>query len=131
VPVVLTALVGTAGTGVRSDRYRRLDVPRRQPPGAVFGIAWTVLSALLAVASTRTLTRAGADRRGWSRAFAVDLALDAGRPWAFSRARRPSRAAAEAALLAVSENAGWTGPVAPPPTTRASLPAVCPCPTDG
>jgi translocator protein len=102
VPVVLTALVGTAGTDVGSDWYRRLDTPRWQPPGPVFGIAWTALYALLAFAGTRTLRRAGAGRRSWSRAFAVNLVLNAGWPWAFFRARRPALAAAEAALLAVS-----------------------------
>lgn len=102
VPVVLTALVGTAGTDVGSDWYRRLHKPRWQPPGPVFGITWTALYALLAVAGARTLRRAGTRRRGWSRAFAVNLALNAGWPWAFFRARRPSLAAAEAALLAVS-----------------------------
>ncbi|WP_369252830.1 TspO/MBR family protein [Geodermatophilus amargosae] len=102
VPVVLTALVGTAGTDVGSDWYRRLDKPRWQPPGPVFGIAWTALYALLATAGARTLRRAGTGRRTWSRAFAVNLVLNAGWPWAFFRAHRPTLAAAEAALLAVS-----------------------------
>ncbi|MGY1607761.1 MULTISPECIES: TspO/MBR family protein [unclassified Geodermatophilus] len=102
VPVVLTALVGTAGTDVGSDWYRRLDTPRWQPPGPVFGIVWTALYALVAVAGTRTLRRAATDRRSWSGAFAVNLVLNAGWPWAFFRARRPWPAAAEAALLAVS-----------------------------
>jgi|SRR4051794_23687848 benzodiazapine receptor len=102
VPVVLTALVGSAGTDVGSDWYRRLDKPRWQPPGPVFGIAWTALYALLAAAGTRALRRASAGRRSWVRAFAVNLLLNAGWPWAFFRARRPSLAAAEAALLAIS-----------------------------
>jgi tryptophan-rich sensory protein len=102
VPVVLTALVGTAGTDVGSDWYRRLGKPRWQPPGPVFGIAWTALYVLVAAAGTRTLRRGGTGRRGWSWAFAVNLALNAGWPWAFFRAHRPSLAAAEAALLAAS-----------------------------
>jgi tryptophan-rich sensory protein len=102
VPVVLTALVGTAGTDVGSDWYRRLEKPPWQPPGPVFGIAWTALYVLVAAAGTRTLRRAGTGRRAWSWAFAVNLALNAGWPWAFFRAHRPSLAAAEAALLAVS-----------------------------
>ncbi|WP_336031856.1 TspO/MBR family protein [Geodermatophilus sp. FMUSA9-8] len=98
VPVVLTALLGAAGTDVSSDWYRRLDTPRWQPPGPVFGIAWTALYALLAVAGAR----AGRSGRGFRRAYAANLALNAAWPWVFFRAHRPPLAAAEAALLAAS-----------------------------
>ncbi|GAB3193729.1 tryptophan-rich sensory protein [Geodermatophilus arenarius] len=97
--VGLTALVGSAGTDVGSSWYRGLDTPRWQPPGPVFGIAWTALYALLAFAGGRLLERGDpAD----ARALAGNLVLNAGWTWAFFRAHRPPLAAAEAALLAAS-----------------------------
>ncbi|MGY1731193.1 TspO/MBR family protein [Geodermatophilus sp. SYSU D01045] len=91
--------MGSAGTDVGSSWYRGLDRPRRQPPGPVSGIAWTVLHALLAFAGGRVLGRGAPPD---ARALAADLVLDAGWTWAFFRAHRPPLAAVEAALLAAS-----------------------------
>ncbi|MGY1695309.1 MULTISPECIES: TspO/MBR family protein [unclassified Geodermatophilus] len=100
--VVLTALAGTAATDVDSTWYRRLDKPRWQPPGPVFGIVWTGLYALLAFAGGRGLRLAGAADPGYARAFAGNLVLNAGWSWAFFRAHRPPLATVEAAVLAAS-----------------------------
>ena len=101
--VAATALVGTAGTDVTSRWYRELDKPPWQPPGPVFGIAWSGLYVLLATAGARALGSAGPrERRSYGRAYAANLVLNAGWTWAFFRLRRPPLATAEALVLAVS-----------------------------
>lgn len=102
--VTATALVGGAGTDVRSSWYRRLDTPRWQPPGPAFGIAWTALYALIATGSGRALSAAPtpAAARPYRRALALNLVLNAGWPWAFFRARRPALALAEVLVLEAS-----------------------------
>ncbi|MGR7023089.1 TspO/MBR family protein [Geodermatophilus sp. URMC 62] len=97
--VAATAAVGTAGTDVTSSWYRRLDKPAWQPPGPVFGLAWTTLYALLATAGARAMPHGG---RGYARAYAANLLLDAGWTWSFFRLRRPALATAEALVLAAS-----------------------------
>ena len=62
--VAATAAVGTAGTDVTSRWYRRLDKPRWQPPGPVFGIAWSALYVLLATAGARAVTTVRVDPGG-------------------------------------------------------------------
>ena len=103
--VGLTAAVGTAGTDVRSRWYAQLDKPSWQPPGPVFGTAWTLLYALLALAGGRALARA-ADRPGrapgHAGAYGTNLVLNAAWTWVFFRARRPALAVAESALLTAS-----------------------------
>lgn len=102
--VAATAVVGGLGTDVGSRWYHALDKPSWQPPGRVFGPAWTVLYSLLAVGSARALDRAAdeADRAGLGRALAVNLVLNAGWNWLFFRARRPDLSLAEIALLEAS-----------------------------
>ncbi|SDC88914.1 TspO and MBR related proteins [Geodermatophilus telluris] len=95
--VAATALVGSAATDVTSPWYRRLDKPRWQPPGPVFGVVWTVLYVLLAAAGSRAVPRGG---RGYVRAYAANLLLNAGWSWTFFRAHRPPLATVEAAVLA-------------------------------
>ena len=101
--VAVTAVVGTAGTDVRSRWYRRLDKPSWQPPGPVFGGAWTTLYVVLALAGGRALGRAEGDRlRGYTRSYVANLVVNAGWTWVFFRARRPRLAVAESALLTAS-----------------------------
>ena len=102
--VAATAVVGGLGTDVGSRWYHTLDKPSWQPPGRVFGPAWTVLYSLLAVGSARALDRTAdeADRAGLGRALAVNLVLNAGWNWLFFRARRPDLSLAEIALLEAS-----------------------------
>ena len=105
--VAATAAVGGAGTDVRSAWYRRLDKPSWQPPGPVFGIAWTILYVLLAAAGARALDRAEqspdpVERRRYLRSYAVNLVLNAGWTWSFFRAKRPPLGVAEVMLLLAS-----------------------------
>ncbi|MFC0508936.1 TspO/MBR family protein [Micromonospora costi] len=101
--VVATAAVGAAATDPSSRWYRRLRKPRWQPPPQAFPLVWTPLYALLAVAGTRTLDRSsGAERAAFARAYALNLALNAGWTALFFRARRPAAALAEIAALNVS-----------------------------
>lgn len=102
--VAVAAGVGSAGTDVTSRWYRRLDKPAWQPPGGVFGIAWTVLYALIAAAGGRALAVPSEPdrRRGYRQAYAVNLVLNAGWSWSFFRAKRPVLAVVEVAALEVS-----------------------------
>lgn len=50
-----TAVAGSiASTDVNSAWYRGLDLPKLQPPGAVFGPVWTALYSDIAVTSALT-----------------------------------------------------------------------------
>jgi tryptophan-rich sensory protein len=98
-----TAVAGGIGTDVSSRWYADLDKPSWQPPGWVFGPAWTALYALTAVAAARVLDRADAPAgRRFRRALGVNLALNAGWSWLFFTAKRPGLALAENAVLAAS-----------------------------
>ncbi|NNG21310.1 NAD(P)H-binding protein [Naumannella sp. ID2617S] len=105
--VLATAVIGSLLTKPDSSWYRSLDKPAWQPPPAVFPIAWTALYAGIWAASTATITELAEDGRsdeasGFTRALAVNLALNATWSGLFFRSRRPWLAAAEAALLAAS-----------------------------
>jgi len=101
--VTATAAVGSIGTDVRSAWYAALRKPRWQPPGPVFGPAWTLLYGLLATATARTLDRMPEQRRsGYAAALGANLVLNAGWNWLFFRARRPRWALAEIVVLEVS-----------------------------
>jgi benzodiazapine receptor len=105
--VALTAAAGTIGVDVTSRWYQRLDKPAWQPPGPVFGVAWTALYILIAGAGARALARAEQDadpvpRRRYLTAYAINLALNAGWTWTFFRARKPWLAVAEVAVLEIS-----------------------------
>ena len=102
--LTVTALAGAAGTDVRSNWYHSLAKPRWQPPGWVFGPAWTTLYALIAVASARTLDRLDdpAERTRYCLALAANLVLNIGWSWIFFRAHRPRLALAEMLALEVS-----------------------------
>ena len=102
--VTATAVVGGLGTDVRSRWYRDLDKPPWQPPGWVFGPAWTTLYALIAVGSARALDRSPsrAERRATWRALGLNLVLNTTWNWLFFKARRPGVALAEIVLLEAS-----------------------------
>ncbi|MFI7609337.1 TspO/MBR family protein [Micromonospora sp. NPDC049366] len=101
--VAATAAAGSVATDPASRWYRRLRKPRWQPPPAAFPLVWTPLYALIAVAGTRTLNRTGgAERAAFTRAYALNLALNAGWTALFFRAHRPTAALAEIAALNVS-----------------------------
>jgi benzodiazapine receptor len=98
--VVAAAVAGGVGTDVRSGWYRTLDKPSWQPPGRVFGPAWTTLYALIAVGSARVLDRADPrERRAFAGALVANLMLNTGWTWVFFTARRPRWALAEILVL--------------------------------
>lgn len=98
------AVVGSLGTRVDSDWYRALGKPAWQPPGWVFGPAWTLLYAAIAVGSGRCLHRCdqAAIKRQFAGALAVNLSLNAGWSWLFFTARQPRIAEVESVLLTLS-----------------------------
>lgn len=100
----VSALLGSLATDPSSAWYRSLDLPRWQPPAAVFPLVWTILYGDIAVVTAGAL--AEQDRRGETDearalrlALTVNLALNAGWCAVFFRARRPWAAAAVAAAL--------------------------------
>jgi translocator protein len=98
--VAATALAGSVATTPASEWYRSLDKPAWQPPPAAFPAVWTPLYGLIAVAAARVVDRArGGERNAFKRAFAANLALNAGWTTVFFRARRPGLALLEIALL--------------------------------
>jgi len=101
--VTATAVAGGLGTDVRSDWYASLDKPDWQPPGWVFGPAWTTLYALIAVGGARALDRAESERRGrFAVALGANLALNTAWSWLFFTAKKPRWALAEVLLLEAS-----------------------------
>jgi benzodiazapine receptor len=102
--VLVTAVIGSLGTDVRSDWYRSLRKPEWQPPGAAFGPAWTTLYGLMSLSSARVLDRMddSRERRAFTAAFGTNLVLNAAWNWLFFTARRPRWALVEIVLLEAS-----------------------------
>jgi tryptophan-rich sensory protein len=101
--VTATAVAGGLGTDVRSEWYARLDKPDWQPPGWVFGPAWTTLYALIAVGGARALDRADTGERGrFAVALGANLALNTAWSWLFFTVKKPRWALAEVLLLETS-----------------------------
>ena len=101
--VTATAVAGVVGTDVRSRWYTRLDKPSWQPPGWVFGPAWTTLYGLIAVGSARVLDRTTDDeRRRFGLALGTNLVLNTGWTWVFFSAKQPRLALAEILVLEAS-----------------------------
>ena len=94
------AVLGGLATDPDSAWFRRLDKPGWYPPPQTFGVVWTVLYTGIAWAAGEVLTRGGSAR--FARAYAVNLALNAGWTPLFFRAHRPWWAAAESAVLTAS-----------------------------
>lgn len=101
--LVAVAAVGGLATDTTSAWYLGLDLPAIQPPGAVFGIVWTVLYVMIAVAAV-LLTRAPASptRTTALRLLAVNLVLNVGWTWIFFQGESPVGAGVEIVLLLVS-----------------------------
>ncbi|MET8120592.1 TspO/MBR family protein [Micromonospora sp. NPDC005189] len=101
--VTVTAAAGTAVNDTSNRWYQRLRKPTWQPPPVAFPLAWTPLYALIAVAGARVLDRASdADRAAFTRAYALNLALNFGWSALFFKARRPTAALVEIAALNAS-----------------------------
>ncbi|NYH43987.1 tryptophan-rich sensory protein [Micromonospora jinlongensis] len=101
--VTVTAAAGATVTDASSRWYQRLRKPTWQPPPVAFPLAWTPLYALIAVAGARVLDRTSeADRAAFTRAYALNLALNFGWSALFFKAHRPAVALAEIAALNAS-----------------------------
>ena len=98
--VTAAAAAGSIATSPSSAWYRTLRKPAWQPPPAAFPAVWTPLYVLIAFAGARALDRGSGP--SFARAYAVNLALNAGWTLVFFGARRPTAALAEIAALNVS-----------------------------
>lgn len=126
--VTATAIVGSiASQDADSTWYRKLNKPDFQPPKEAFPIVWPVLYASIALSSAGVLAakarrravakrranwgarpdavesaKSGDTTRGFRRAFAVNLVLNAGWSWTFFRERDLDLALVTATGLAAS-----------------------------
>jgi tryptophan-rich sensory protein len=93
----VSALGGRAAAPALAEWYPALRKPSWTPPGVVFGLVWTLLYALMAVAGWLAW-REGRARFG-PLAYLVQLALNAAWPWLFFAERRPDLSLACAVAL--------------------------------
>lgn len=98
------ATLGALGTKVDSAWYTNLKKPAWQPPGKVFGPAWTTLYSLTAFASGRALNRLSnsRDRRAYLGELGVNMAVNVAWSWLFFSARRPDASLLASAVLEAS-----------------------------
>ena len=97
----VAALGGAASTSGLRDWYVELDRAPWNPPGWVFGPAWTVLYVLMGVAAW-LVARTGLDQRSVQIAlvlYGLQLALNLGWSLLFFGARAPGWALADIAVL--------------------------------
>ena len=79
------------------------ELTLKVPPGAVFGLAWTLLYALIAVAAGRALQRVPEEgRRSYGAALGMNLLLNAGWSWIFFRGHSAALATVEIVALQAS-----------------------------
>lgn len=99
--VVGVSLAGGLATDTSSAWYEGLDLPAFQPPGVVFGIVWTVLYVLIALAGiSATRATAGTSRfRSIHLLFAGNLLLNVAWTWIFFQGERPVLAGIEVLVL--------------------------------
>jgi benzodiazapine receptor len=102
VGTLAAAVAGSLATDPGSPWFRQLSKPSWYPPPATFGVVWTGLYAATAWAAGEVLSRGGAGRLPFARAFAGNLVLNAAWTPLFFRAHRPWAAAAECAVLTAS-----------------------------
>lgn len=93
------ALVGGAGSLDASAFYARLGKPPWAPPVWLFGPAWTVLYALMAIAAARVAATDAPGRRVALGAWWVQLVLNIGWTWTFFVLQSGSVATFEAIAL--------------------------------
>jgi len=100
VAVTAVAVVGGLATDVDSDWYRNLDRPSWQPPGATFGIVWTILYATIAISATLAVRDVpGRKRRIVTGLFAANLALNVAWTWIFFQGESPKAAGVDILFL--------------------------------
>lgn len=103
---ILGGVGATAGIGVVATRpalasrwYRRLKKPPWQPPGLVFGPAWTLIYALIAASMLVARGRGGEGQRPLFVLFGTNLALNVAWTLIFFRGRSPLAAGVEIVVL--------------------------------
>ena len=104
--VAMGAASATAGR--RDDWYDRLAKPAWTPPGAVFGIVWTVLYAMMGAAAALVLLPDGkrGGRASALGAFAIQLGLNLAWSPVFFRLHSPGGALT--VIVALWLAIGWT-----------------------
>lgn len=97
-------MLGALGTKVDSHWYKSLRKPTWQPPGWVFGPAWTTLYALTTIASGRVLNRLPdqASRSTFTRNLAVNMTINVAWSWLFFSAQRPRASLLDSVALEAS-----------------------------
>lgn len=100
--VLATAGAGSLATDPKSAWYRSLDTPAWQPPGWLFPVVWTGLYADIAATSGAVVDAGTPASRGYRRALAANLVLNAGWSITFFGMHRQRAAVPVAALLAAS-----------------------------
>jgi tryptophan-rich sensory protein len=101
--LAVAALGGMASTSGLRDWYDELDRAPWNPPGWVFGPAWTILYILMAVAAW-LVARTGLDQRSVQLALAlysIQLALNLGWSLLFFGSQAPGRALADIVVLCI------------------------------
>jgi tryptophan-rich sensory protein len=101
--VAVAAVGGMASTSGLRDWYDGLDRAPWNPPGWVFGPAWTILYILMAVAAW-LVARTDLDQRSVQIAlalYAIQLALNLGWSLLFFGARAPGWALADIVVLCI------------------------------
>lgn len=97
---VTVAVLGSRATSAGRDWYDGLEKPAYQPPDATFGIVWSVLYAMIAVAGWLGW-RASSDRRA-TVAWIVQMALNLAWTVVFFGLEAPSTALVVIAALIVA-----------------------------
>ena len=97
---VTVAVLGSGATSAGRDWYDGLEKPAYQPPDATFGIVWSVLYAMIAVAGWLGW-RASSDRRA-TVAWIVQMALNLAWTVVFFGLEAPSTALVVIAALIVA-----------------------------
>lgn len=100
-----TAVLGSiASVDVKTRWYRKLNKPRFQPPGTVFGPVWSILYTDIAVTSAIALGEEQDDdgaRRRYKEALAINLVLNASWSWMFFKFHRLAPSVLVAGALAM------------------------------
>lgn len=104
VPVAIAAVAGSLATMPNIPGwYASLAKPVFTPPNWVFGPAWTILYAAMALAFFRVLRRASGPRLQWALVvFFTQIALNGGWSFAFFAAHNPALGLLEIACLWLS-----------------------------
>ncbi len=100
--VLVTAFIGAWGSADAPAVYASLRQPAWAPPAWLFGPAWTLLYALMAIAAWLVVRAAGWMRARWAlMVYGLQLVANAAWSWFFFRWELGPAAFGEAVVLAV------------------------------